>query len=101
MIDLDAAAPGSRLHDLGYAAWLWLDLGSPAMTASEQKRRLAVIAESYGMYGPGSILAAALTRQAILVAQGQRIGDLAMTAWATECMEWTRCHMHFFLKTLR
>jgi hypothetical protein len=28
-IDFDAAAPGSRAWDLGYAAWLWLDLGNP------------------------------------------------------------------------
>jgi aminoglycoside phosphotransferase (APT) family kinase protein len=92
MIDFDAAAPGSRLHDLGYAAWLWLDLGAPAITAFEQKRRLAVVAETYGMYSPDSILAAALKRQAILVAEGQRIGNPAMTEWATECMEWTRRH---------
>lgn len=90
MIDFDAAAPGSRLHDLGYAAWLWLDLGSPAVTASEQKRRLAVFVDTYGMYRPDSILSAALERQAILVAKAHRIGDLAMAQWATECFEWTR-----------
>ena len=28
VIDFDAASPGSRAHDLGYAAWLWLDFGS-------------------------------------------------------------------------
>jgi hypothetical protein len=27
VIDFDAASPGTRAHDLGYAAWLWLDLG--------------------------------------------------------------------------
>jgi aminoglycoside phosphotransferase (APT) family kinase protein len=94
IIDFDAAAPGSRLHDLGYAAWLWLDLGSPAITASEQKRRLAVIVQTYGMYSPDSILSAALKRQIILAAEGQRIGNLAMTEWATECMKWTRRHTH-------
>lgn len=94
MIDFDAAAPGSRLHDLGYAAWLWLDLGSPTVTASEQKRRLAVFVETYGMYSPGSILSAALKRQTILVAEGHRIGNAAMAQWATECMEWTRRHTH-------
>jgi Ser/Thr protein kinase RdoA (MazF antagonist) len=94
MIDFDAAAPGSRIHDLGYAAWLWLNLGSPAIIASEQKRRLAVIVEAYGMYSPNFVLSAALKRQAILAAEGQRIGNLAMTQWATECMEWTCRHKH-------
>jgi aminoglycoside phosphotransferase (APT) family kinase protein len=94
MIDFDAAAPGSRLHDLGYAAWLWLDLGSPAIAAPEQKRRLAAFVEAYGMYSPGSILPATLKRQAILVAEGHRIRNLAMLQWATECLEWTRRHAH-------
>jgi aminoglycoside phosphotransferase (APT) family kinase protein len=26
IIDFDAAAPGSRAFDLGYAAWLWFDV---------------------------------------------------------------------------
>jgi aminoglycoside phosphotransferase (APT) family kinase protein len=94
IIDFDAAAPGSRLHDLGYAAWLWLDLGSTAITASEQRRRLAVFVETYGRYSPDSILSAALKRQAILVAEGYRVGNVAMAQWATECLEWTRRHTH-------
>jgi hypothetical protein len=93
MIDFDAAAPGSRLHDLGYAAWLWLDLGSPAIVASDQKRRLAAFIDAYGMHDPSLVLTAALKRQAILVAEGNRTGNVAMARWATECMEWTRCHM--------
>ena len=48
IIDFDAAAPGSRNWDLGYAAWLWLDLGSPEIAAVEQRRRLAVFLEATG-----------------------------------------------------
>jgi hypothetical protein len=68
MIDFDTAAPASRLHDLGYAAWLWLDLGSPAITASDQQRRLAVFVEAYGMHNAAVVLSAVLKRQAILAA---------------------------------
>jgi aminoglycoside phosphotransferase (APT) family kinase protein len=90
IIDFDAAALGSRAHDLGYAAWLWLDLGSPEIDAADQGRRLAVFLDAYGMRDPGPVLAAMLEWQAILVAQGKRLGDAAMTQWAADCMEWTQ-----------
>jgi Ser/Thr protein kinase RdoA (MazF antagonist) len=90
IIDFDASAPGSRAHDLGYAAWLWLDLGSPEVSAPEQQRRLARFLGAYGNPDPGAILTAMLERQRILAAQGQRLGDVAMAQWAADCMGWTR-----------
>jgi Ser/Thr protein kinase RdoA (MazF antagonist) len=93
MIDFDIAAPGSRLHDLGYAAWLWLDLGSSEITPSRQKSRLAVFTEAYGIPDPDLVLASVLKRQSILVAEGNRTGNAAMVSWATESMEWVRNHM--------
>ncbi len=93
MIDFDAAAPGSRLHDLGYAVWLWLDLGSAEISPLDQKRRLATFIEAYGMHDPDRVLAAVLRRQAILVAECVRTGNAATARWALESMEWTRTHM--------
>ncbi|HEV7718721.1 MAG TPA: phosphotransferase [Arsenicitalea sp.] len=90
MIDFDAAAPGSRAHDLGYAAWLWLDLGSPEIAATEQRRRLALFLKAYGIDDVPLVLAAVLKRQAILVKQGRRLGDDAMAEWAADCLKWTR-----------
>jgi hypothetical protein len=43
-------------------------------------------------------LSAALDRQATLVAEGRRIGDLAMVRWATECLEWTRRHTNLLIE---
>ena len=49
IIDFDAAAPGPRLHDLGYAAWTWLDLESSAnRVASRKVRRFSVRSEDFG-----------------------------------------------------
>ena len=90
LIDFDAAAPGSRAHDLGYAAWLWLDIGSSEIAIAEQRRRLALFLKAYGTDDCPHILAAMLTRQALLVEQGRRLGDEAMTSWAADCLEWTR-----------
>ncbi len=90
IIDFDAAAPGSRLHDLGYAAWLWLDLGNPEIAADDQRRRLAVFLDAYGVLDPAPVLAAAMERQAILAAEGERLGDAATARWAAACLDWTR-----------
>jgi hypothetical protein len=40
LIDLDAAAPGSRAFDLGHAAWLWLDIGNLGCPAEQQVRHV-------------------------------------------------------------
>lgn len=47
-IDFDSAHPGSRSDDLGYAAWLWLDIGKDDFRAETQARRLARFFAVYG-----------------------------------------------------
>jgi Ser/Thr protein kinase RdoA (MazF antagonist) len=49
MIDFDAAAPGSRLRDLAYGLFLWLDLGFDGLPLAEQPRRTRVFLEAYGL----------------------------------------------------
>jgi hypothetical protein len=95
MIDFDAAAPGSRIHDLGYAAWLWLDLGDPEIAQSEQRTRLATFIEAYGMYEADVVISAVMSRQKMLAAEGRRTGKIEMANWAEECAKWTeRCFEH-------
>ncbi len=89
IIDFDAAAPGPRAHDLGYAAWLWLDVGSPDISAAEQRRRLDLFLEAYGTGDRAGIVAAMRTRQAALIDEGRRLSDDAMMQWAADCLEWT------------
>jgi thiamine kinase-like enzyme len=93
-IDFDAATPRSRAYDLGYAAWLWLDLGNPNRSAEEQLRRLRLFLAAYGS-GPSEadVIAAAIERQTILIAEGTRTGNIAPSAWAKDCREWTVRHM--------
>ncbi|MGH2387871.1 MAG: phosphotransferase, partial [Chloroflexota bacterium] len=47
-IDWDEAAPGSRLSDLAYAVWCYVDLGEQGGTIAEQARRLRLMCDSYG-----------------------------------------------------
>ena len=93
LIDFDAAVPGTRAHDLGYAAWLWLDFGSVEVSAGEQRRRLQVF---LGAYGPGpshaEVVTAVLHRQEILAARARSLGDGGMARWAAGCLAWSREH---------
>ncbi len=63
LIDFDAAAPGDRLWDLAYAAWLWLDLGNNKITAKEQANRLSLFIAAYGVCDIATILRTVLERQ--------------------------------------
>jgi len=91
IIDFDAAAPGTRAQDLGYAAWLWLDIGAEALGASEQSRRLAIFRDGYGPeISRAALISAMLGRQELLAARGGANGNAAMTQWARECHTWTR-----------
>ncbi|MGR9197523.1 phosphotransferase [Rhizobium leguminosarum] len=90
IIDFDSASPGTRLHDLGYAAWTWLDLGGDDVDADLQRFRLAMFCRAYDAnVDLERVVDVILLRQRILVAQGRRIGDAAMERWATGCLEWT------------
>lgn len=89
IIDFDAAAPGKRAFDLGYAAWLWLDLGNPDVAAMEQARRLALFVSAYGELDQSVVLQAVLERQALLAEGARNLNNSAMVNWATACREWT------------
>lgn len=90
VIDFDAAAPGRRLWDLGYAAWLWLDLGCPDYTAQEQRRRLTLFADSYGACHMPDLIHAIAGRQAMLRDEAEAAGRAEMAAWAAQCFDWTQ-----------
>ena len=86
-IDFDAASPGKRSEDLGYAAWLWLDIGDEAWTPEIQSRRLARFFAEYGA------APAIVPVQAVLDAQTRLCHrDGGHTAWAERCRIWTERH---------
>jgi hypothetical protein len=87
LIDFDAVAPGTRLWDLGYAAWLWLDIGNREVSGREQLRRLRLFA---GAYDPelaiDDVLETMLARQQSLM---RELGDPDRSTWAADCFAWT------------
>jgi hypothetical protein len=58
LIDFDEARPGERVFDLGYLAWKGLRLNASGPPAPEQRRRLAVLAEAYGISVDATLMTA-------------------------------------------
>ena len=90
LIDFDRAGPGSRAEDVGYAAWLWLDLGDEGLRFVEQYRRLKLFLAAYGE-GVDDPVAAILAAQRRL-ALDERAQE-ATREWAGACESWTLRHL--------
>ena len=83
-IDFDDAHPGSRLEDLGYAAWLWTDIGNDELAVDVQARRLARFFAHYGERVDEAI-AAIITAQ---VSLAKRTNTAGTREWANNCRAW-------------
>ena len=97
LIDFDAAHPGPRRLDLGYAAWMWLEIGNPRQDAAELGRRLGAFVEAYGVPRVGDAVAGVLDAQTWLeqrlaTSPRQGEGTRRVRSWAARCQAWTRAH---------
>ncbi len=92
IIDFDAAAPGTRMFDVAYAAWLWLDIGNDEISVNEQRRRLSVFADAYGEFEITSLINVMKTRQQMLYEEGVRRQKQCMANWAKSSLEWAIAH---------
>ena len=87
-IDFDNAHAGSRLDDLGYAAWLWIDIGNDDLSVDRQGQRVADFFRAYGLDTDGaipSIIAAQLALAA-------RTDSANVRAWSDSCRQWVECN---------
>lgn len=88
MIDFDAAAPGERLQDLGYALFLWLNLGTDGPPPGEQARRIDVFCRAYGIEADEDVVEAIIGAVAVNVEQlraAQRHSDVE---WWQKQLDW-------------
>lgn len=92
IIDFDAAAPGSRFDDLGYAIFLWLNLGTDGRDPDEQARRIQLFCEAYLVNADRRIVDAILDAVASNV---KRLEDQARHAdaeWWQRQLDWVTKH---------
>jgi len=89
-IDFDAARAGNRRDDVGYAAWMWLDIGNEELAPREQGQRVADFFIAYGALDPRGAVHALLDAQTELA---QRKGTPPETKrWAEACRAWVTQH---------
>ncbi len=72
LIDFDEARPGERLEDVGYFAWKGLRLVPAGPQVSEQRRRLAALADAYGVRVDADLLDAIEAATAWMSVKGRR-----------------------------
>ena len=89
-IDFDAAHPGTRREDIGYAAWLWLDLGNADLSPKLQATRLGGFMRAYGGGWHEDAVLAVLDAQEALAARPA--APEAVRIWAETCRAWTFSH---------
>ena len=93
-IDFDEAAPGTRSQDLGYAMWLFLDLGPDGADTRTQGRRIRMMCEAYGIGSEfDAISAIAHSQRATLKRSLSRLdsgGSASSVAYAQSSVEWIR-----------
>jgi hypothetical protein len=70
LIDFDEARPGRPLEDVGYLAWMALRLVPAGRPVEEQRHRLALLAEAYGVRVDDALLDAIVGAAAWLHAKG-------------------------------
>jgi len=83
-IDFDNTHAGSRLDDIGYAAWLWIDIGNDDLSVDRQGQRVADFFLAYGLEADGAI-AAIIAAQRALAA---RTDSADVRAWSDDCRKW-------------
>ncbi len=91
MIDFDTATPGTRVWDVTYSVWTWLDLSDPAYSGDDQLRRIALFSAAYGHASCtlAHIAGYLPTRQAGRARWAEANNKPAGAAWARNCLDWT------------
>jgi aminoglycoside phosphotransferase (APT) family kinase protein len=92
LIDFDAAAPGQRLDDLGYALFLWLNLGTDGPGAVEQARRISVFSQAYGVSAGADIVSAIVAAVAANIERLRADSRFADIEWWQAQLDWINEH---------
>jgi hypothetical protein len=86
-IDFDSAHPGTRDDDVGYAAWLWLDIGNNELAPEVQGQRLIAFLMAYDFAGQREPLELVLSAQREF--SKRPIASPNAREWARMCLDWT------------
>ena len=88
LVDFDDAAPGARLDDLGYALFLWLNLGTDGPAPGVQRRRIAVFCNAYGVAAGPTVVTSVESAVGRNVARLEAAGRTADVEWWRAQLAW-------------
>jgi serine/threonine protein kinase len=88
--DFDAAAPGNRPDDLGYALFLWLNLGTDGPKPREQARRISIFCTAYGIAPDSQIIVAIIQAVVNNIERLKREGRHGDVEWWSAQLDWLR-----------
>lgn len=88
LIDFDNAAPGTRLEDLGYALFLWLNLGTDGPHAREQSRRIGAFCRAYGIADGPEVVEGIRAAVVVNIERLRRERRLADVEWWQAQLAW-------------
>jgi Phosphotransferase enzyme family len=92
ILDFDAAAPGRRLQDVGYALFLWLNLGTDGPQPDEQARRIRIFCRAYGIDAGREVIDAIVAAVAANVEQLLVDERAADAEWWQSQVDWLNHH---------
>jgi len=92
IIDFDAAAPGDRLEDIGYALFLWLNLGNDGPLPREQARRIRVFCDAYAIDTNAGIVRAIAESVSANIERLRADSRGADVAWWEAQLRWINQH---------
>jgi Ser/Thr protein kinase RdoA (MazF antagonist) len=88
MIDFDAATPGARLQDLGYALFLWLNLGTDGPPPAEQARRIHVFCRAYDIEADDHMVEAIIAAVAVNIDRLRAADRDSDVEWWQKQLDW-------------
>jgi len=88
IIDFDGAAPGVRSDDIGYALFLWLNLGTDGPPAPEQARRIRLFCAAYGVADDFDVVDAIATAVSRNIERLRGEGRPADVSWWQAQLRW-------------
>lgn len=92
LIDFDTAAPGTRLTDVSYVVWTWLNLGDGRVSPAEQARRIRLFCDEYGPMDRDRLIPEMLERQAEIHAMRLARGDDELATRVAAMRAWVQHH---------
>jgi phosphotransferase family enzyme len=92
IIDFDTAAPGKRLHDIGYAIFLWLNLGTDGPASIEQARRIKIFCDAYGIAADDQLIEAIVEAVSTNIERLKAEGRRPDVEWWQGQLDWLVAH---------